>query len=110
MKKMTPREFKRYLEDEHHGEITLDYTDQAWHDMLGVVPDYVLTFQNADVRLAPTRLILSGQGKYLCFHGIDSIQAERGQDGRTRFLVHCLAALRDCSPGERTYVLRANTN
>lgn len=106
MKKLTPYEFKDYIADNNLKDVVLDYSEQKWLDPLGVTPDFLVSFPYMDVSICPTQLILSGPGKYICFHGIDYIQIEHGEDSKTRYLVHCKSAIPDCLPCERTYTLR----
>ena len=100
MIKMTPLEFRRYLNREKLSSITLYHTDQDWLDPYGVVPNFRATFQIIKMEFSPTQLMLIGNDVSVILHGIDYFQVD--QPGE-RIYVHCHALLPDCNPMDRTY-------
>lgn len=105
MKKMDPREFRKYLEHTRIGPVTFQYQDQDWYDSFGVTSEFHCVFPKINMDICPTLLTLSGADTCVRFHGIDYIQVNRE---RGEILVHCKARLPDCLPGERTYTLSVN--
>ena len=107
MIKMSPREFKHYLEKNNFSNITFRYDEQGWGDPYGVAPDFIATFHRMEMRICPTLLVLSNPDLHISLHGIDYIKVDPAYG---RVSVHCNAILPECTPPDRTYTFLTSTN
>lgn len=102
MIKMSPGEFKVYIEENKISHVVLESQGQGWVDPFSAIPSFFGDFKKIRVSLRPTVLSLINQDSSVCFHGIECIQVDQNIG---KIMVHCKALLPDCAIQKRTYVL-----
>ena len=102
MIKMSPGEFKIYIEENKINHVVLESQNQNWVDPFDAIPNFFGDFKKIRVSLRPTVLSLINNDSSVCFHGIDYIQVDKKTG---KIMVHCRALLPDCEVQKRTYTL-----
>ena len=107
MIKMSPGEFKVYIEENKISHVVLESQNQDWVDPFSAIPNFFGDFKKIRVTLRPTLISLINKDSSVCFHGIDYIQVDQNVG---KIMVHCKALLPDCATQEHTYTLTVDPN
>lgn len=111
--KMTPWEFKQYIEGRGKTDYTLRSDSQDWADPFSVSPDFSLHFSRLMVGVNPHHILLLGQsndgGNMLRINNVKYMLLEDAErSDKAQIDVYCRTPVLGCAPTERVYRILAS--